>query len=92
MLRACVLYFQGKWENYLSLLEYSYNSCYQVLMKMAHLKHFIKESVTWKDINDSMVVRPELIEEIIGNVRLTQSHMKQLRVDKRVMLTKGGGH
>ena len=33
MLRACVLDFQGRWEEYLSLAEFSYNNNYQTTIK-----------------------------------------------------------
>jgi transposase InsO family protein len=35
MLRACVLNFQDKWDNYLSLAEFSYNNSYQESLRMA---------------------------------------------------------
>jgi len=35
MLRACVLEFQGKWENDLCLVEFSYNNSYQFTIKTA---------------------------------------------------------
>ena len=35
MLRACVLDFQGNWEEYLPLAEFSYNNSYQATIKMA---------------------------------------------------------
>jgi len=45
MLRACILDFQGKSEEYLPLVEFSYNNSYQSTIHMAHLKHFTGEDV-----------------------------------------------
>jgi len=38
MLRACVLDFQGKWEEYHPLAEFSYDNGYQATIKMAPFK------------------------------------------------------
>jgi len=38
MLRACVLEFQGKWEDDLPLVEFSYNNSYQSTIKTAPFK------------------------------------------------------
>ena len=35
MLRACVLEFQGSWDKYLLLVEFSYNNSYQATIEMA---------------------------------------------------------
>ena len=45
MLRACVLDFQGKWEEYLPLAEFSYNNSYQATIKTALLKPYMVEDV-----------------------------------------------
>jgi hypothetical protein len=41
MLRACVLDFQGKWEEYHPLAEFSYDKGYQATIKMAPFKGFV---------------------------------------------------
>ena len=35
MLRCCILEFQGSWEKYLPLVEFSYNNSFQTSLKMA---------------------------------------------------------
>ena len=45
MLRACILDFQGKWEEFLPLVEFSYNNSYQSTIHMHHLNHFTGENV-----------------------------------------------
>ena len=39
MLRACVLAYPQKWDECLSLAEFSYNNSYQEIIKIAPLKH-----------------------------------------------------
>ncbi|KAA3473306.1 Gag protease polyprotein [Gossypium australe] len=38
MLRCCVMEFQGSWEKYLPLVEFSYNNSFQSSLKMAPYK------------------------------------------------------
>jgi len=45
MLKTCVLDFQGKWEEYLPLVEFSYNNSYQSTIQMALLKHCMSGNV-----------------------------------------------
>jgi len=45
MLRACVLEFQGKWEDDLPLAEFSYNNSYQFTIRMARLRLYIGEII-----------------------------------------------
>jgi len=45
MLRACVHDLQGKWEEHLPLVEFSYNNSYQSTSKWPFLKHVMGEDV-----------------------------------------------
>ena len=41
MLRACVLDFQGSWEEHLSLVEFAYNNSYHSIIGMASYEAFV---------------------------------------------------
>ena len=45
MLRACALKFQGSWDKYLPLLEFSYNIVVNQLLVWHHMKLFMGENV-----------------------------------------------
>ena len=45
MLRACALKFQGSWDKYLPLLEFSYNAVVNQLLVWHHMKLFMGENV-----------------------------------------------
>ena len=45
MLRACALKFQGSWDKYLPLLEFSYNTVVNQLLVWHHMKLFMGENV-----------------------------------------------
>jgi hypothetical protein len=44
ILRMYVMDKPLKWENYLHLVEFTYNNGYQASFKVTHLKHFMAES------------------------------------------------
>ena len=65
MLRACVLEFQGKWEDDLPLLEFSYNNNYQLTIKMAPFKALHRRKcitlLCWSNLDEAVTLDPELI-------------------------------
>ena len=80
MLRACVLDFQGSWEDHLSLIEFSYNNSYHTSIKMAPYEALhgrkCRSPLCWNDISETTILGPQLIEETTKQVRLIQSHIK----------------
>jgi len=65
MLRACVLDFQGKWEEYLPLVEFSYNNSYQSTIKMAPFEALYgrkcRTPLCWSELDEALIIGPELI-------------------------------
>ncbi|KAA3484026.1 DNA/RNA polymerases superfamily protein [Gossypium australe] len=55
MLRCCVLGFQGSWEKYLSLVDFTYNNSFQSSLKMAPYEALYGRSVAYR-----LPVPPEL--------------------------------
>ena len=80
MLRACVLDFQGKREEYLPLVEFSYNNSYQATIKMTPFEALYGRKCTtplcWNDLDDVPIVGPEMLQEIVDRVKIVQQNMK----------------
>ena len=65
MLRACVLEFQGKWEDDLPLVEFSYNNSYQSTIRMAPFEALYERKcrtpLCWSDLDEALTISPEMI-------------------------------
>jgi len=79
MLRACVLNFQGKWEEYLQLVEFSYNNSYQSTIKMAPFEALYgrkcRTPLCWSELDEALIIGPELIQETTEMIRKIQEHI-----------------
>jgi hypothetical protein len=80
MLKACVLSYPGKWDKYLSLVEFSYNNSYQESLRMAPFEalygHRCRTPMNWIEPGERMIFGPDLVieaEEIIHHI---QSNLK----------------
>ncbi|PKI63640.1 hypothetical protein CRG98_015958 [Punica granatum] len=51
MLRACIIEFQGSWDDYLPLMEFAYNNSYQSSIGMAPY-----ESLFWLGLSNTFVL------------------------------------
>ena len=81
MLRACVLDFQGSWEEHLPLVEFAYNNSYHSTIGMAPDEALYwrpcKSPVCWAEPEDNLLLGPDLVREttekleIIGDRILT---------------------
>ena len=80
MLRACVLEFQGKWEDDLPLVEFSYNNSYQSTIKMAPFEALYgrkcRTPLCWSDLDEALILGPEMIQETTETIRKIQEHIK----------------
>jgi len=67
MLRAYILDFQGKWEEYLPLVEFSYNNSYQSTIHMAPFEALYgrkcRTPLCWSEIDKALIIGPKLIQE-----------------------------
>jgi hypothetical protein len=93
MLRACVLEFPQKWDDCLSLAEFSYNNNYQESIKMAPFEALYvqrcRTPLNWSEPGEQWFFRPDLVKEteekvqhIRHNFREAQARQKNY-VDKR---------
>ncbi|KAA3480899.1 taxadiene 5-alpha hydroxylase [Gossypium australe] len=68
MLRCCVLEFEGNWEKYLPLVEFSYNNSFQSSIKMAPY-----EALYGRKCRTLLV---DLIKEIEEKVKIIRNCLK----------------
>ena len=67
MLRGCVLDFLGSWDEYISLMEFSYNNSYQSSIGMAPYEALYgrkcRTPICWTELNEHKVIGPNLVKE-----------------------------
>jgi len=89
MLRACILEFQGKWEDDLTLVEFSYNNSYQSIITRAPFEALYgrkcQTPLCSSDLDEALVSGPDMIRKTTETIRKIQEHIQTTRVAKRVM-------
>ena len=79
MLRACVLYHKGSWEEHLPLVEFSYNNSYQASIHMAPYEALYGRPsmslLCWTEVGESSITGPDLIRDTYEKVSLIQQHL-----------------
>jgi len=80
MLRACVMEFGGSWEDRLDLIEFSYNNSYHASIGMAPFEALYgrkcRSPVCWDDRSDTVILGPEMIQEMISQVHIIREKMR----------------
>ena len=65
MLRACVLYHKGSWEEHLPLVEFAYNKSYQASIQIVPYEspygRPCRSSICWRKVGESSIASPDLI-------------------------------
>jgi hypothetical protein len=83
MLRARVLEFPQKWDDYLSLAECSYNNSYQESIKMAPFEALYgrrcRTPLNWSEPGERWFFRPYLVKETEEKVHRIRHHMREAR-------------
>ena len=96
MLRAYILHFQGKWEEYLPLVEFSYNNSYQSTIHMAPCEALYgrrcRTPLCWSEIDEALILRPQLIHETMEKVRRIQEYIKTTQSRQKSYADRGGDH
>ena len=79
-LRAYALDFQGTWDKYLPLAEFSYKNSYHASIGMALYEVLYgrkyRSSIHWYEIGERKFLRPELVEQATKAIEKIQRHMK----------------
>ncbi|XP_059294533.1 uncharacterized protein LOC132047515 [Lycium ferocissimum] len=80
MLRACVLDFQGSWDDHLPLIECAYNNSYHASIKMAPYKALYgrkcRSPVGWFKVVEANLFGPDLVHQAIEKVKLIQERLR----------------
>ena len=80
MLRACVISFLEKWDECLTLAEFSYNNSYQESIRMAPFEALYgkkcRTPLNWVEVGDRGYFGPDFIKEAREQVSIIQSHLK----------------
>ncbi|XP_074297749.1 uncharacterized protein LOC141628515 [Silene latifolia] len=80
MLRASVPEFGGSWEKRLYLIEVSYNKSYNSSIRMAPFVTLYgrkcRSHVCWDDVTDSVVLKPQMIQEMVEQVHIICQKMR----------------
>jgi len=66
LLRACVLEFEGNWEEYIVLVDFTYNTSHQVAIGMVSYEALYgrrcKTPLCWEEIRDRKLFDAELVQ------------------------------
>ena len=80
MLRACVIDFEGSWDKYLPLIEFSYNNSYQATIGMAPYEALYgrkcRTPVHWYETGEKELAKTDFILEIAEAIRKIRQWME----------------
>ena len=80
MLRMHVMHQPKKWEDYLPLVEFSYNNRYQESLKMSPFEALYgrqcKIPISWNNLVDIITIGPNMLKELEQKVIQTKKNMK----------------
>jgi hypothetical protein len=80
MLRACVLKYQGSWDQNLPCAEFYYNNSYQESLKMAPFEVLYgrrcRTLLNWIESGEKVIFGPDLVEEAEATVHRIQYNLK----------------
>src|SRR5687767_5059613 len=80
MLRACVIDFQGSWDENLPLIEFAYNNSYHTSIQMASFAALYgrkcRSPIGWFEVGEIVLIEPDLVFEAMEKVRLIRERLK----------------
>ena len=80
LLRACVLDYQGSWDELLPLIEFTYNNSFHTSICMARYEALYgrkcRTPLCWYQDEESLMLGPELVQQTTEKVRAIQNKMK----------------
>jgi hypothetical protein len=79
MLRVCVMTDGPKWDNHLSLAEFSYNNNYQESIKMSPFEALYgrpcRTPLSWSESGERVIFGPDIVTEAEENVKQIQANI-----------------
>ncbi|WMV46526.1 hypothetical protein MTR67_039911, partial [Solanum verrucosum] len=80
MLRACVIDFKGNWDDYLPLIEFSFNNSYHTSIAMAPFEALYgrrcRSPVGWFEVGEVSLLGPKLVHMAIEKICLIRERLK----------------
>ena len=80
MLRACMIEFKGSWEDYIHLVEFSYNNSYQASIKMAPFEALYgrkcRSPICWDEVGERRLMGPDILVQTTDKVRIIRDHLR----------------
>ncbi|XP_031394177.1 uncharacterized protein LOC116205681 [Punica granatum] len=80
MLRACVIEFQGSWDDYLPLMEFAYNNSYQSSIGMAPYESLYgracRTPLCWNEVGERQLTGPEIVDLTAEKVKVIREVLK----------------
>ena len=81
MLRLCILDWAGTWENYLPLVEFSYNNSYHASIAMSPYEELYgrpcRTPLCWTEVGERRLFGPGIIKETLEKLRVIRANMKK---------------
>ncbi|KAI3681176.1 hypothetical protein L6452_35961 [Arctium lappa] len=81
MLRACALEWNGCWDDYLFLIEFSYNNSWQSSIGMAPYEALYdrkcRSPTYWNEVREKVIEGPELIQVTTEKIEVARQKMKE---------------
>jgi hypothetical protein len=82
----------SKWEDYIHLVEFSYNNGYQASLKMSPFEALYGRKcntpVSWDNPADKAVVGPYLLKEMEEKMTRIKQNLKVVRIGRKFMQTR----
>ncbi|XP_070032286.1 uncharacterized protein [Nicotiana tomentosiformis] len=86
MLCACVLDFKGSWDDYLPLIEISYNNIYNASIQMELFKALYgrrcRSLIVWFEVVEAQLIGPDLIHQAMEKVKIIK---KERKIESKVV-------
>ena len=80
MLRACVINFKGIWNDYIPLIEFSYNNTYHYRIQMAPYEALYgcrcRSYVGWFEVGEATLIGPDSVLYAMEKVHLIRDRLK----------------
>ena len=89
MFRACVLEFEGSWDQCLSMLEFAYNNSYQSNIQMAPYEALYgqkcRSPIGWFEVGDRQLLGPDMIKDAVDKVKLIRDRMRTAQSRQKIL-------
>ena len=80
LLKACILEFEGSWEDHLSLVEFTYNNSYQATIGMAPYEALngrkCRTPLCWEEVGVKQLIGSKLVQITTEKIKIVKDKMK----------------